>query len=110
VLYRTRLGTFFVAGQSGACGRWRRCKNGHRNPGNGIEVVSDTQARQLLEKANGPVESLFDVIDGEGQGRIAPSTTQLDAAPEAFSERRAKCSRHIQMHQHRPPSIRLEER
>jgi hypothetical protein len=63
-LYRTRLGVFFIAGQSGACGRWRRYENGHRHPGNGIEVVSDTQARRLLEKANGPVESFFDVIDG----------------------------------------------
>jgi hypothetical protein len=32
-LYRTRRGSFFIAGQSGACGRWKRHQNGGYSPG-----------------------------------------------------------------------------
>jgi hypothetical protein len=63
-LYRTRRGAFFIAGQSGACARWKRYRNGGYAPGCGLEVVGDTEARRLLEKADGPVETFFDVIDG----------------------------------------------
>jgi hypothetical protein len=63
-LYRTRRGAFFVAGQSGACGRWKHFRNGGYGPGCGIEVIGDTEARRLLEQANGPVETFFDVIEG----------------------------------------------
>ncbi len=63
-LYRTRRGTFFVAGESGACGRGKRFQNGHHSTGHGIEVIGDSEARRLLEKAAGPVEEYFDVIDG----------------------------------------------
>lgn len=63
-LYRTRRGTFFIAGQSGACGRWKRHQNGGYVPGCGIELVSDTEARRLLEQAGGPVEKYFKVFEG----------------------------------------------
>ena len=63
-LYRTRRGVFFVAGQSGACGRWKHFRNGGYNPGCGIEVIGATEARRLLEQANGPVDTFFDVIEG----------------------------------------------
>jgi hypothetical protein len=32
-LCRTRRGSFFIAGQSGACGRWKRHQNGGYSPG-----------------------------------------------------------------------------
>jgi hypothetical protein len=60
-LYRSRRGAFFIAGRSGACGRWKRYQDGGYSPGCGIEVISDTEARRL---AIGPVESFFDVIEG----------------------------------------------
>jgi hypothetical protein len=63
-LYRTRRGAFFVAGESGACGRWKHFRNGGYGPGCGIEVIGDIEARRLLEQANGPVETFFDVIEG----------------------------------------------
>lgn len=63
-LYRTRRGAFFIAGQSGACGRWKRYQNGGYNPGCGIALVSDREARRLLEQVSGPVEKFFDVIEG----------------------------------------------
>jgi hypothetical protein len=63
-LYRTRRGAFFIAGQSGACGRWKRYQNGGYSPGCGVELIGDTEARRLLEQAGGPVEKFFDVIEG----------------------------------------------
>jgi hypothetical protein len=42
-LYRTRRGTFFIAWQSGACGRWKRHRNGGYSPGCGIELVGDME-------------------------------------------------------------------
>lgn len=63
-LYRTRRGAYFVAGQSGACGRWKQFRNGSYSPGQGIEVIGNTEARRLLEQTNGPVETFFDVAEG----------------------------------------------
>jgi len=63
-LYLTRRGTFFIAGQSGACGRWKRHRNGGYARGCGIELVNNTEARRLLEQAGGPVEKYFKVFEG----------------------------------------------
>lgn len=63
-LYRTRRGAYFVAGQSGACGRWKHFRDGSYYPGQGLEVIGSTEARRLLEQADGPVETFFAVTEG----------------------------------------------
>jgi hypothetical protein len=54
---------FIDYSNSSACrdSRWgRRASDGSREPGNGIELISETQARQLLELHDVPVEFLFE--------------------------------------------------
>jgi hypothetical protein len=63
-LYRTRNGRFFIAGESGAYGRWGRSVAGGYIPGTGLELITDMEAQRLLEEANGPVEEFFDVVEG----------------------------------------------
>jgi hypothetical protein len=65
-LYRSPRGQWFVAGIGGACSRWGRwAVDGSRLPGDGIELVSDDQARRLLELHGGPVEAFFNVKRAE---------------------------------------------
>lgn len=59
-LYLSPRGQWFLAGEGGACSHWgRRAIDGSRLPGDGIELVSDDQARRLLELHGGPVEAFF---------------------------------------------------
>jgi hypothetical protein len=62
-LYRTRNGRFFIAGESGACGRWGRRIDGGYVPGRGLMPVTELEARRHLEETDGPVEDLFDVAE-----------------------------------------------
>jgi hypothetical protein len=60
-LYLSPRGQWFLAGEGGACSHWgRRAIDGSRLPGDGIELVSDDQARRLLELHGGPVEAIFE--------------------------------------------------
>ena len=64
-LFRSPLGQFFVAGEGGACSRWgRRAGDGSRVPGDGIDLVSEDQARRHLEQHGGPVEDFFECEEG----------------------------------------------
>ena len=64
-LYLSPRGQWFLAGEGGACSHWgRRAIDGSRLPGDGIELVSEDQARRLLEQRGGPVEAFF--ISEEG--------------------------------------------
>jgi hypothetical protein len=64
-LYLSPRGPWFLAGEGGACSHWaRRAIDGSRLPGNGIELVSDDQARRLLELHGGPVEAFFECEEG----------------------------------------------
>jgi hypothetical protein len=64
-LYLSPRGQWFLAGEGGACSHWgRRAIDGSRFPGDGIELVSDYQARKLLELHGGPVEAFFECEEG----------------------------------------------
>jgi hypothetical protein len=64
-LYLSPRGQWFLAGEGGACSHWgRRAIDGSRLPGDGIELVSDDQARRLLELHGGPVEAFFECEEG----------------------------------------------
>ena len=64
-LYLSPRGQFFVAGEGGACSRWGcRAIDGSRVPGDGVESVSDDQARRLLEQHGGQVKAFFECGEG----------------------------------------------
>ena len=64
-LYRSARGQWFVAGKGGACSHWgRRAIDGSRDPGEGLQRISQTQARRLLEQHGGPVEAFFKSEEG----------------------------------------------
>ena len=64
-LYLSPRGQWFLAGEGGACSHWgRRAIDGSRLPGDGIELVSNDQARRLLELHGGPVEAFFECEEG----------------------------------------------
>ena len=58
-------GQWFLAGEGGACSHWgRRAIDGSRSPGEGLQLVSQTEGRRLLEQHNGPVEVFFESEEG----------------------------------------------
>jgi hypothetical protein len=63
-LYRTRNGRFFIAGESGALGRWGRRDDNSYVPGRGLKLITDLEARLHLEETHGPVEEFFDIAEG----------------------------------------------
>ncbi|MBR0758630.1 hypothetical protein JQ604_41160 [Bradyrhizobium jicamae] len=63
-LYRTRNGRFFIAGESGAFGRWGRRDDNSYVPGRGLKLITDLEAQRHLEETDGPVEAYFDVAEG----------------------------------------------
>ena len=63
-LYRTRNGRFFIAGESGALGRWDRRDDNSYVPGRGLKQITDLEARRHLEETDGPVEEFFDIAEG----------------------------------------------
>ncbi|WP_157783986.1 hypothetical protein [Bradyrhizobium yuanmingense] len=63
-LYRTRNGRFFIAGESGAFGRWGRRDDNSYVPGRGLKLITDLEAQRYLEETDGPVEAYFDVAEG----------------------------------------------
>lgn len=64
-LYLSPRGQWFLAGEGGACSHWgRRSIDGSRDPGEGLQLISQTEARRLLEQHNGPVESFFESEEG----------------------------------------------
>ena len=64
-LYRSPRKQWFIAGEGGACSRWgRRAADGSRDHGDGIQFVSESEARRLLEQHDGPVEVFFECEEG----------------------------------------------
>lgn len=64
-LYLSPRGQWFLAGEGGACSHWgRRAIDGSREPGEGLQLISQTEARRLLEKHGGPVEAFFESEEG----------------------------------------------
>ena len=64
-LYRSSRGAWFIAGEGGAYSRWgRRAIDGSRDAGEGLKVISQTEARRLLEQCAGPVEVFFESEEG----------------------------------------------
>jgi hypothetical protein len=49
-LYKSPKGTFFVAGEGGARSRWKRQQHETTVPGEGLQVVSVEEARDLCEQ------------------------------------------------------------
>jgi hypothetical protein len=50
-LYRTKKGTFFIAGKGGPLTRWaERTGNNGRTGGSGLVIVDDTTARSMVEQ------------------------------------------------------------
>jgi hypothetical protein len=64
-LYLSPRGQWFVAGKGGACSHWgRRAIDGSRDPGEGLQLISQTEARRLLEQHGGPAEAFFASEEG----------------------------------------------
>jgi|NGEPerStandDraft_6_1074524.scaffolds.fasta_scaffold74506_2 hypothetical protein len=64
-LYLSPRGQWFVAGEGGACSHWsRRAIDGSREPGEGLQLISQTEARRLLEQHGGLVEAFFECEEG----------------------------------------------
>ena len=64
-LYLSPRGQWFLAGEGGARSHWGRLSiDGSRDPGEGLQLISQTEARRLLEQHNGPVESFFESEEG----------------------------------------------
>lgn len=64
-LYLSPRGQWFLAGEGGAASHWgRRSIDGNRAPGDGLQLISQTEARRLLEQHNGPVEAFFESEEG----------------------------------------------
>ena len=64
-LYVSTGGQWFLAGEGGACSHWgRRAIDGSHDSGEGLQLVSQTEARRLLEQHNGPVEVFFESEEG----------------------------------------------
>ena len=63
-LYRSPKGQFFIAGEGGAASRWRRKTHDGCVAGEGIQLLTDDEARSLMESVDGPVEDYFEVEEG----------------------------------------------
>jgi len=64
-LFLSPRGQWFLAGEGGALSHWgRRSIDGSRAPGDGLQLISQTEARRLLEQHNGPVEAFFESEEG----------------------------------------------
>lgn len=63
-LFKTASGAWFIAGESGAHERWGHCDRWGQSPGRGLSLVNADEARDLLERIDGPVEDHFPVVDG----------------------------------------------
>jgi hypothetical protein len=64
-LYVSPGDQWFLAGKGGACSHWgRRAIDGSRGPGEGLQLISQTEARRLLEQHGGPVEAYFESEEG----------------------------------------------
>ena len=62
-LFKSRGGTFFVAGFGGAASQWARRSGMYRYEGEGIKLLTDAEAQNLMETHDGPVEDYFEVED-----------------------------------------------
>lgn len=51
-LYRTKKGAWFIAGEGGALSKYSRPVIGGRGGGEGLEPLTEDQARQWLEEHN----------------------------------------------------------
>ncbi|WMT89360.1 hypothetical protein [Pelagibacterium sp. H642] len=66
-LFLTKKGQWFIAGEGGAFSRWGREPDGGGDPkpGEGLELLTEDEARELLEQIRGDiVEFYFDVEEG----------------------------------------------
>ncbi len=63
-LFKTLRGAWFIAGESGAHGRWGHCDRWGQSPSRGLNLVNNEEARSLLEEMNGPVADHFSVAEG----------------------------------------------
>ncbi len=50
-LYRTKKGTFFVAGEGGPLTMWVETHGSSNRGGSGVRVVSTDEARKIMEEA-----------------------------------------------------------
>src|ERR1700676_3349402 len=65
-LYRTNSGSWFIAGHGGAASRWRTRLGDSWCAGKGIELLTEAEAKSMLEKfADAEVfEKYFEVTEG----------------------------------------------
>ena len=64
-IYKTEKGQWFIAGEGGACSSWSsRDPDGGANEGYGITLLDPDEAREMLEYADGPIESYFEIEEG----------------------------------------------
>jgi hypothetical protein len=65
-LFRTKKGTWFISGEGEGASRWRRFQFGGFSRGEGLETVTDEQAKQLIEEYSdaGVFEKYFETEEG----------------------------------------------
>lgn len=65
-LYRAPKGAYFIAGEGNAMSRWaRHYGQSERGPGSGLEVVSEDEARELVEEHASA--DIYEVVFGEAE-------------------------------------------
>ena len=63
-LYRSPLGTWFLAGEGNASSRWGRKEADGSYPDRGIQLLTEEEAKAILEEHNGPYEVYFEAEEG----------------------------------------------
>lgn len=74
ILYQTKGGAFFLAGEGGAMSRWSKpCGQNSRVGGEGISPVSAAEAKEILERENATeaLERVFGQCPEAGEGEAA---------------------------------------
>lgn len=63
-LYLSPKGQWFLAGRGNAFSRWGRHEADGSYPGSGIQLLTEDEARTILEEHKGPYEEYFEAEEG----------------------------------------------
>ena len=63
-LYRSPLGTWFLAGEGNASSRWGKKGADGSYPGDGIQLLTEDEAKAILEEHDGPYAVYFEYDEG----------------------------------------------
>ena len=63
-LYLSKKGQWFLAGRDNAFSRWGRQEADGSYPGAGIKLLTEEEAKAVLEQHGGPYEAYFEAEEG----------------------------------------------